>query len=535
MRVVVFAGPALYDSTVEAIEALALALPDARFLVVEAGNPLSRRRWLRGKWRRLRREPLSYPLELLSELPGRLRRSRQGSVTAGVGLPRLEDGALSNVEVARFDRLHGDRSLAAIRAFAPWLGISIGAPILREPLFTIPQLGTINLHKSMLPEYRGMPSGFWELHDGTTVGGVSVHWVEKGLDTGEVLRQAPTAIDPYTTPAGLLARLDALSIDVLVGAVTDLVSGEAGSQAQGEARTPTRRRPAFLVNRRVRRRTELARRPRRGAAARLRELVKAALMRGFVCAWAPLRNRWRGRRGACHTTVLLYHRVSDEFLDRVTVGIEQFQGHLRLLRQRYDVLDMPTYLATRGQRRTRPAVVLTFDDGYQDNHLAARLLRREGLPCTFFISTRIVGSELAFEHDVRKVGKRVPPLNWSQVQEMDRWGFGFGNHTAHHVDCGSLPLDDALEEIRVARGDLLERLGSAGPERWFAFPFGREENITEDVCAALPDLGIDYCLSAYGGVNPPDFERWNIRRSGISQNVSDIGLRAIIEGWGARG
>lgn len=533
MRLVVFAGPALYDSTVEAIEALAHALPEVRLLVVEAGNPLSRRRWLRGKWRRLRREPLSYPLELLSELPGRLRRGDRGSITGGVGLPRLGEGVLPNVEVVRFDRLHGDECLEAIRAFAPLLGVSIGAPILREPLFTIPRLGTINLHKSMLPEYRGMPSGFWELHDGATAGGVSVHWVEKGLDTGELVRQAPLEIDPYTTPAGLLARLDALSIEVLVGAVRDLIAGTASSLVQGEAHTPTRRRPAFLVGRRVRRRAERARRPRRSAAERLREVVKAVLMRGYVSAWAPLRNRWRGRAGTCHTTVLLYHRVSDEFLDRVTVGVEQFQRHLRLLRRHYDVLDLATYLETRGQRRTRPAVVLTFDDGYQDNHLAARLLRRAGLPCTFFISTRIVGSDLAFEHDMRKVGVRVPPLTWEQVQEMSRWGFTFGNHTAHHADCGGLPLEGALEEIRVARGDLVEQLGSAGPERWFAFPFGRRANITDEVRAALPGLGIDCCLSAYGGVNPPDFDCWNVLRSGISQNVTDLGLRAIIEGWGA--
>ena len=113
-----------------------------------------------------------------------------------------------------------------------------------------------------------------------------------------------------------------------------------------------------------------------------------------------------------------------------------------------------------------------------------------------------------------------------------RWAEWADSSTARQTDSkprtvqaiGEKPLDDALEEIRVARGDLLERLGSAGPERWFAFPFGREENITEDVCAALPDLGIDYCLSAYGGVNPPDFE-WDKRWP----DVDVPALRAMLE------
>ena len=530
-RFVVFPGPHVADSTLEAIEALALAFPKARFFVVRAGNPIRGKRWWRNKWRRLKREPLSYPLELLAGVAGKLRRSRLRPVTSDVGLPDIAAGDLANVEQKSFDRLHGEESLAAIRAFEPWLGISIGAPILYSKLFTIPTRGTINVHKSLLPEFRGMPSGFWELHDDATKSGVSVHWVEKGLDTGTVLGQRALEIDPYTTPAGLLARLDALSIDVLIETVRDLDRGGERELPQSTPKTPTRSRPAWLVAARVARKTAARRQPSRGALGWLREWIKRAVMRGYVSVWAPLRNAVRSRRGTNRAVVLLYHRVSDEFVDKVTVGVEQFQRQLRILRSRYDVVDLATLIRARGKPRRRPVVALTFDDGYVDNYLAARLLRRAEVPCTFFVCTHIVGSDQPFEHDMRKVGKRVPALSWEQVDTMANWGFSISNHTATHANVGRVAHETALDEIRTARQDLVERFGECGPERWFAYTFGRRSDITESVREALPGLGIDVCCSAYGGTNAPDFPLLDVRRVGLGANVSDLGFRAIVEGW----
>src|SRR5690606_15889710 len=267
----------------------------------------------------------------------------------------------------------------AVGAFAPWLGIGIGPPILRAELFTLPELGTLNLHKSLLPEYRGMPPGFWELHDAASTTGVSVHWMEAALDAGALLHQRALPIPPFATPTGLRARLDELGIEVLVEAVDDLLSNSRRrARPQGVPTTPVRGRPSFLLERRVRRRCERRRRQAGGLRAACRGLVKQAVLRGFVHVWAPLRNLWRAWGDGCHTTILLYHRVSDEFVDSVTVGVEQFGRQLDVLTRHYDVLDLDDWLRAPGTRRRRPAVVLTFDDGYADNHLAAMLLRRRG-------------------------------------------------------------------------------------------------------------------------------------------------------------
>ncbi len=519
-------------ATVEAVEAMAARLPACEWLVVCADQARSSGSWLRSKLRRLRREPISYPLELLSQLAAKLRRQKSRVVTGGVGLPALDD--LDRVEVARFDDLHGDACLSAVRAFSPWLGVAIGPPLLREELFGIPEEGTINLHKSLLPDYRGMPPAFWELHDGAERAGVSVHRVEAQLDAGDLLLQREVEIPPFATVGGLQARLDAVSVDVLVEAIEHCRDGAAGATPQASGSTPTRGRPAFLVAQRVRRELTRKRGAAYGASSPLRALAKAALLRLWLHAWVPARNLWRRARGTCHTTILLYHRVSDEFVDSVTVGVEQFHRQLQLVKRGYDVLDLETWLEQRGRPRRRPAVVLTFDDGYADNHLAAMLLRRESLPCTFFICTKIVGTDDAFPQDVQKLGRTVPALSWRQVSEMKGWGFTFGNHTTRHLDLAQLPQPEALADVAAAAGDLRERLGATGAERWLAFPYGRPANMRDDIRRALPETGTDYCFSAHGGVNAPAFEHLDILRQGVNAGVPDLALRAMLEGWRPR-
>jgi peptidoglycan/xylan/chitin deacetylase (PgdA/CDA1 family) len=175
--------------------------------------------------------------------------------------------------------------------------------------------------------------------------------------------------------------------------------------------------------------------------------------------------------------------------------------------------------------------VLTFDDGYEDNVLAALLLRREGLPCTFFVSTAIVGSGGAFPHDLARLGHAVPPMSWDQVRRLARWGFAVGNHTAHHVNLAQAAADAALAEVSAGRADLQKELGEAARTDCLAYPYGQPWDITEEVRGRLGGLGVAYCFSAYGGSNPPTFERLNIRRQAVDCSLGRLRLRAAIEGW----
>jgi len=273
----------------------------------------------------------------------------------------------------------------------------------------------------------------------------------------------------------------------------------------------------------------------RGLLQRCRNAVKHVVLAAYVHLYGPIRNWVRGLQGRCHVTVIVYHRVSDAFRDSVTVGVDQFRQQVKMLKRHYDVLGMDDFLSQRGMPRRRPGVVLSFDDGYEDNYYAAKTLKEMDLPCTFFVSTRIVGSGEPFPHDVKRLGVRVPALNWNQVREMAADGFRFGSHSAHHANMAAIPIDEARQEIEGSRADLLREVGPTGAETWFAYPHGRRKDITEEVRRSLPAWAIRYCFSAHGGVNFPDFDPMDVRRQPVDHKFTHMALRAVVEGWKIRG
>jgi peptidoglycan/xylan/chitin deacetylase (PgdA/CDA1 family) len=530
--IVVFTGKYSGISVVENVELIARTFPRWSITVFHEFPPRRWRSELAKKIRWALGDPVSFALALSDLVGSKLTGPPVRPDKSSVGVPTTLDRViLPNVVYRRVAALHGAATIKAVKSLTPWLGISLAAPILKRKLFALPELGTINLHKSLLPNFRGSPPGFWELHDGALETGASIHWVDDKLDTGAVVLQRALPIPKYSTPRGLALALDLLGNETLVEALGKIDEGTAAAIPQPTAVTQTNRQPSRLKHWRVRRLT-WRRRGSAGVADILRLLHKNLIVLAYVYLYVPPRNLLRSLTGRSHVTVLLYHRVNDGFLDSVTIGVEQFARQAELLARRYEILDLPTLLAQVGSPRRRAAVVLTFDDGYEDNLLAAMILRRAGLPCTFFLSTRIVGSkDRAFPHDLKRLRMRVPALLWDQVRRMREWGFHFGNHTRDHTNLSLVPPDEALSEIASASEDLERELGEPSMARVLAYPYGTRSDITEEVRGRLRSVGIAYCLSAYGGANPPQCNPLDIRRQGINHAVTETRLLAAIEGW----
>lgn len=86
--------------------------------------------------------------------------------------------------------INSQQSLDTVRSYEPDLIISIGSnQIFRQPLIEIPRKGIINLHSSLLPKYRGVLPTFWVLRNDEKYTGVSVFFVDKGIDSGPILVQ----------------------------------------------------------------------------------------------------------------------------------------------------------------------------------------------------------------------------------------------------------------------------------------------------------------------------------------------------------
>jgi len=102
-----------------------------------------------------------------------------------------------NIPVHTVPNLHAETSLALLREADADLGVVLGTNILRESVFKVPKLGSINLHQGLAPYYRGCPAIFWELYNGEREVGLTVHFVESKVDTGEIIlqRTAPLEYD----------------------------------------------------------------------------------------------------------------------------------------------------------------------------------------------------------------------------------------------------------------------------------------------------------------------------------------------------
>ena len=111
------------------------------------------------------------------------------------GIPVFQPGTLRDAAQAE-----------NIRALAPELIVVVAyGRILPPEVLAIPQYGCINLHVSLLPRYRGAAPVQWAVINGEKTTGVSIMYLNEGLDTGDILRVSPVEIGENETPASCLS------------------------------------------------------------------------------------------------------------------------------------------------------------------------------------------------------------------------------------------------------------------------------------------------------------------------------------------
>jgi peptidoglycan/xylan/chitin deacetylase (PgdA/CDA1 family) len=271
---------------------------------------------------------------------------------------------------------------------------------------------------------------------------------------------------------------------------------------------------------------------------------------------------WRGRN---RVRVLLYHSVGPDdspFMRGVgsPIPVDVFEAHLDFVKQHYRPITLADLEEGRVPER---AVLVTFDDGYRSLYTQARKpLRARGIAPTVFLIGRAVGNqelvwtnEVAWAMNVRpaeaaalvEVGCGVPEdrsvaetlhhlwsrvspagiqallirlrdaldydshqlaaegrpyLDWSEIAELEREGWAFGTHTAHHFSLASMGAAEQEDEIAEGAAILGERLGHLTA---FAYPFGDHDEHSRSAALRAGHR----CIMEVGGVNshPPDVTR----------------------------
>ena len=136
-------------------------------------------------------------------------------VAQSLGLPVLQP-----------PRIKSPDALAALAHLAPDVQVVVAyGQILPAPVLAIPPLGTINVHASLLPLYRGAAPVQWAIANGERETGVTAMLLDEGLDTGPILLRRSLQIGAEETSEQLEARLSPLGADLLLQTLAELAGG----------------------------------------------------------------------------------------------------------------------------------------------------------------------------------------------------------------------------------------------------------------------------------------------------------------------
>ena len=144
------------------------------------------------------------------------------------------------IEVLEPERLSDPAFIAALEAYDADLFYVVAFRILPREVFTMPRSGTVNLHASLLPDYRGAAPVNWAVINGDTVTGLTTFFIDDNIDTGDILLQADTSIGPDETAGELYDRLKVMGADISLDTVDMIDRGEAVPRKQ----PPGKKRPA---------------------------------------------------------------------------------------------------------------------------------------------------------------------------------------------------------------------------------------------------------------------------------------------------
>ncbi|WP_186759680.1 polysaccharide deacetylase family protein [Luteimonas wenzhouensis] len=290
--------------------------------------------------------------------------------------------------------------------------------------------------------------------------------------------------------------------------------------------------------------------------------------------------------------ILNYHRIGDGSsspYDRElwSADAEAFDAQMARLARDCDVIS-PADIDTVAGRRGRH-VLVTFDDGYLDNYeVAYPILRRHGLPATFFIATGFIdrprlpwwdeiawrirttaaarldlrpwlpeplaptrGPDAAIGAILRaykalpadeaarmlerlraETGQETPErvdglwMDWNQIREMAAGGMTIGGHTVDHPVLSRLPLERQRDEIETCAARILAETGR--PMHYFAYPVGSTWAFDEGTRACLEAVGVKRAFSYYGGHAAVDSPRFDTPRMAMERYVGMHDLGAML-------
>jgi len=153
--------------------------------------------------------------------------------------------------VSRFARLNGIPVYFAADVNAPSFTQKVASlepdiilsiyfdQIIKRDLVTLPRYGCINVHRALLPKYRGPNSAFWQLANGESRSGVTIHYIDEGTDTGDIISQQEYEITSDETHHSLCLKNAHVTARLLPEVLKRIEAGSALRIPQRESEATT--------------------------------------------------------------------------------------------------------------------------------------------------------------------------------------------------------------------------------------------------------------------------------------------------------
>ena len=170
--------------------------------------------------------------------------------------------------------------------------------------------------------------------------------------------------------------------------------------------------------------------------------------------------------------ILTYHSIDDSG-SAISVSITKFDKQMRFLRKKgyktFSLLEMVNKIRF-DEKLPYNGIVITFDDGYENNYKSAfPILQEYDYTATIFLTTGHCGMTNNWASQHPSIPD-LPMLSWDEVREMCRHGIEFGAHTQNHPNLTEVNIEIASKEIVESKDDI---------EKWinksvdlFSYPFG---------------------------------------------------------------
>lgn len=131
-----------------------------------------------------------------------------------------------NVKLVSVKDVNGKEFVKKIKNVKPDLIVSVYFnQIVSEDIIDIPEKGVINIHPAYLPDYKGVSPVFWSLANSEEYAGVTVHYINRGVDTGSIIEREKVKIEKDDTEHSLYWRICKIGSPLLIRTISNIKIG----------------------------------------------------------------------------------------------------------------------------------------------------------------------------------------------------------------------------------------------------------------------------------------------------------------------